>query len=383
MGNKVRNWEDYKEEILELKSQGIGSDKISRALEEKHGGHFSSRMVRKKVNVWNGGNSFNQELDKAGFNLPENWSYGWLKSDKASVFIRNSENVVSFEEMREEFISELKAHSPNLTKIKRSKVKDPHLLVVDIADLHIGKLAVDSESGDAYNVETAIKRGIEGVEGIIEKASGFPIDQILFVIGNDVLHTDNGYTTTGGTRQDTDGSWYENYKQARQLYVQCIERLLTLADVHICHCPSNHDYVSGFMLADSIYSWFRKSKNVTFDITNAHRKYYKYGVNMIGTTHGDGAKMEQLPLIMANEAKTVWAETEFRYIYLHHLHHFKKFVANLGQDYHGIVLEYLRSPSGTDSWHHRKGFQHAPKGVNAFVHHKKYGQVARLTHLFS
>lgn len=377
------NWKDYKDEILQLKSEGCGSERIARALEKKHGKYFAARTIRRRLKDWGENNAFNKELDDANFQMPENWSYGWLKSDNASVFIRNTENVVSFDEMREDFISEVSKHSPKFEKIKRVKSKDPHLLVVDIADLHVGKLAVDSETGDAYNVEVAINRGVDGIKGLIQKANGFDIDQILFIIGNDVLHTDNGYTTTGGTRQDTDGSWYENYVQARKLYVKCVELLLSVADVHILHCPSNHDYVSGFMLADSVYSWFRNSKNVTFDVSNSHRKYYQYGVNMIGATHGDGAKMEQLPLIMANEAKGIWSETEFRYIYLHHIHHFKKFVANLGKDYHGIVMEYLRSPSGTDSWHHQKGFQHSPKGVNAFVHHKKFGQVARLTHLFS
>ncbi len=37
---------------------------------------------------------------------------------------------------------------------------------------------------------------------------------------------------------------------------------------------------------------------------------------------------------------------------------------------------------GTDSWHHRNGYQHSPKAVEGFVHHPVHGQVARLTHIF-
>lgn len=374
------NWSQYTDEILSMRDENMSSSQIAEALSKRHGGKFDDRAIRR---VMSKRNTLSKITEDAGFSNPDGWKHGWLKTKEGTVFIHNAENTISFEDMRDEFLEELKKYSPKFEKIKRQKTKDPHLLVVDIADLHIGKLAVDSESGDPYNVETAIQRGLDGVKGILEKANGFPIEQIVFVIGNDVLHTDNGYTTTKGTRQDTDGSWYENYKQARTLYAKCIELLLTVADVHVCHNPSNHDYVSGYMLADAIYCYFKDCKNVTFDITNANRKYYKYGVNMIATAHGDGAKMEDLPLIMANESKHIWAETEFRYIYLHHIHHFKKFIMNLGKDYHGIVMEYLRSPSGTDSWHHLKGFQHAPKGINGFVHHKKFGQVARLTHLFS
>ena len=137
----------------------------------------------------------------------------------------------------------------------------------------------------------------------LKKASGFEIEKILFIIGNDVLHVDNANkSTTTGTPQDIDGSWHKNYIIARDVYIEAINMLLEVADVHIVHNPSNHDFISGFMLADSIYCWFRKSENVTFNVTNKHRKYYKYGRNLISSSHGDGAKMADMPLLMANEA---------------------------------------------------------------------------------
>ena len=90
--------------------------------------------------------------------------------------------------------------------------------------------------------------------------------------------------------QDTDGMWYENFMKAKTLYVEIIEKLMNIADVHVMYNPSNHDYTNGFFLADVIQSWFRKTQNVTFDCSITHRKYYQYGGNLIGTTHGDGAR---------------------------------------------------------------------------------------------
>ena len=81
-------------------------------------------------------------------------------------------------------------------------------------------------------------------------------------------------------------------------------------------------------------------------------------------------------LLMAQEAKLRWSETKHRYIYMHHVHH------KIAKDYIGVTVEALRSPSGTDSWHHRKGYQHAPKAVEGFIHSKDNGQIARFTHLF-
>jgi len=46
-----------------------------------------------------------------------------------------------------------------------------------------------------------------------------------------------------------------------------------------------------------------------------------------------------------------------------------------------VTVESLRSPSPADSWHHRNGYI-STAAVEAFVHSKKHGQVARLTHNF-
>jgi hypothetical protein len=62
----------------------------------------------------------------------------------------------------------------------------------------------------------------------------------------------------------------------------------------------------------------RTVKN-TFDCGIAHRKAFQYHTNLIGTTHGDGAKQMDLPLLMAVEFSKEWASTKHRYIYTHHV----------------------------------------------------------------
>jgi len=373
--------------ILELNKEGKSSYYIQKALHRDYGFKTYSGNVRTFLRKRGLGkytiDTFEKTLEKNNFQAPDNWSYGWLKGKEASVFVKNTNGLIPYDEMRKEFKEEMSKYSPKYPKIDREPVKDNHLLVVDIADLHVGKLAEASETGDKYNSKIAKRRAIKGVEGILKKASGFEIEKILFIIGNDVLHVDNSNkSTTTGTPQDVDGSWHKNYIIARNVYIEVINMLLKVADVHIVHNPSNHDFISGFMLADSIYCWFRNSENVSFNVTNSHRKYYKYGKNLISSSHGDGAKMEDMPLLMANEAKQQWAETDYRYVYLHHIHHKDVTKFKSGKDYQGVTVEYLRSPSGTDAWHKKKCYCHAPKAIEAFIHHKEYGQCARLTHLF-
>jgi hypothetical protein len=256
------------------------------------------------------------------------------------------------------------------------KKDDEHLLIIDPADIHIGKLADSFETGEDYNNQIAVQRVREGVEGILHKARGFRVDKIMFVGGNDILHIDTPRRmTTSGTPQDTEGMWYSNFLVAKQLYIEVLNRLMEVADVHFVFNPSNHDYTHGFFLADVIQTYFKDCENITFDCSIAHRKYFVYGDNLIGTSHGDGGKTQDLPLTMAHESPD-WSRCKHRYFYIHHFHH------KVSKDYMGVCVEALRSPSGTDSWHHRNQYQHAPKAIEGFVHHPKFGQIARLTHLF-
>jgi len=274
-------------------------------------------------------------------------------------------------------------HSPYYPSVKRENKDANHLLVINPADIHIGKYANGVETGDGYDVETACMRVLEGLQGLIYKAEGFEVERILFCIGNDVLHIDNVYNqTTAGTGQDVDGKWWEHFEVALALYVKCVEMLREIAPVDVVHSMSNHDYQSGFHLAHALKSWFRNDRDITFDISVAHRKYYKYGKNLIGLEHGDGAKMANLPLMMAQEKPIMWSETKYRYWYLHHLHHKVKHKWLDAKDFIGVTVEYMRSPSGTDSWNSRKGYVGVPKAVEGFLHEKTSGQVARLVHYF-
>ena len=71
-------------------------------------------------------------------------------------------------------------HSPYYPSVKRDNKDANHLLVINPADIHIGKYANGVETGDGYDVETACMRVLEGLEGLIYKAEGFEVERILF-----------------------------------------------------------------------------------------------------------------------------------------------------------------------------------------------------------
>lgn len=308
-------------------------------------------------------NQFIKECELNGLN-PEEANHYWFKSKKFSIHFKKDQK--SYQQVRGEILKEMESYAPNYPKIKYTKPKDGHLYVISLADLHVGKLAHN------YNQDKAVEIAKQAIQGLLNKAQGFKCDKILFLGGHDLLHVDNTKgTTTAGTFQNTSGMWYENFHLAKNLYIEIIEQLMQIAPVHFIHNMSNHDYMSGWFLADTISSWFKNCEQITFDISTDHRKYFSYYDSLIGSSHGDGAKQNDLPLLMAQESPE-WSNTKYRYFYLGHYH------SKHSKEYTGVTVEVMRSPSGKDAWHNKKGYV-ATRAVEMFVHSKTGGQVSRIT----
>lgn len=378
----MKSSEKSKKELTTLQNEIVrllsSDDKVTqREIAERVG--CTERNVRKVKRKYF--NPFKEHCNERGIKLKEVVTY-WDKTKEYSVRVDpNKVKEISIEDLERLYLEKLKNHTPNYEGFKFKGNKDEHLLVIDIADPHFGKLSSAYETGDNYNLDIAKRRVYEGVEGLLNKAEGFIIDRVLFVIGNDVLHIDNPYAkTTAGTFQNTDGMFYDMFNAAFDVYVNVIESLCKDFYVDVVFNPSNHDYMFGWTFAQKLEAWFRNVDNITFDCDISHRKYYKYGVNLIGTSHGGGAKMQDMPLLMAQESPILWSETKYRYLYLHHIHHKQVNKFQSGKDYIGVTVEYLRSPSSSDSWHSRNGYTGNKKAIEGFIHHKENGQIARITH---
>lgn len=336
--------------------------------------------------------------------------HGWRivqheDGSKDSVFWRaeSGEQVNLIDAMREA-IDELREEEYPAREA-RPETFGQYLMTLDLADVHIGKLCVDAETGATYSREVAVHRMVEGTRSLLRKASGHGVGRILVVLGNDILHVDNSKsTTTSGTPQDTDGSYFQMYRDAVAAYVRVIELCAEVAPVDLIYCPSNHDWLSGWTLAQTVGVWFQSDERVTateYNLSELHRKYYRYGENLIGVTHGDGAKEADLYPLMVTEARAHISDCEHRYWYVHHFHHKNRKAQGVlshkrEKDHIGmtmlhnavrtmegdnIQIEYVRSPSPPDGWHHRSGYVNR-QAVECFLHHPDDGQEARFTQWF-
>lgn len=263
-----------------------------------------------------------------------------------------------------------------------NKVKqDGKLLELSISDHHLGKLCWGEEVGVDYDLKIALKLYWEAAEHLIAKCQAYNIEKILFVIGNDFINSDNlDSTTTKGTPQDTDTRHFKLFREARQLLVDVIENLRTIAPVDIMVVPGNHDYETMFYMGEVIEMLYHNADDVNVLNTPKKRKYYKYGRNMLMFTHGDRIKISELDRLMASEEPKMWADTRYREAHIGHFHTKRTMSRMDVNENHGVKTRIMPSLTAPDYWHYENGFSNNIRSSEALIWDKNTGLDAILSY---
>jgi hypothetical protein len=242
------------------------------------------------------------------------------------------------------------------------------MLEVNIADLHLGKLSWHRETGDDYDWKIAKKTFLYIINDIITKVRNYKFEKILFIWCNDFFHFDTTLnTTTKGTRQDVDVRWQKLFKIGVEMLVEGIDLLSQIAPVHTFYLGSNHDKMTSFYAINYLDAFYRNCDFVTVDIDPKVRKYYEYGLNLIGFSHGDD-DYKRLGSLMAIEAREAWGRTIYKECHAAHLHSEKSI-----DEENGVIKRRISSPTSTDAWHFENGFVGAVKKAQSFVWDREMG----------
>lgn len=377
-------WDEVKEEVIDLKTnKGYGSRKIAKYIKDKYNHKVSDATIRVTLRRWGyGGNTFEKKLQENEFSMPENWSYGWLKTKEASVFVRNTKD--GLQSMVDEYIAAVKeAVIDYKWDGVPDKTSSKNLFVPCIFDLHLGKLAWGEETGEDYDSKIAVKRFRNALEDLINKAKGYEPQKILFPVGNDIYNSDKAKPfpqTTNGTPQMDDLRWQKMFRLGVKLITEAVIRLAKVAPVEVYTVFSNHDHERVFYLGETLAAVFESHPIVNVNNSPKVRKYFTWGECLLGLAHGHNEKPQDLPLTMAQEAKESWATTFYREWLLGHLHHQKKFQTQTAKDYNGVRVTYLTSPSASDAWHFERNFVGAIKGAEGYIYNKDEGLVGVVVH---
>ena len=287
-----------------------------------------------------------------------------------------------------EMTKNYKAPVLHVTPKNPSAVKQNNIFEITIFDLHLGKLAWGGETGEDYDTKIARTRFLDCIETLIGNARGFEYSRILFPIGSDFFNSDTILnTTTKGTPQDEDLRWQKTFDVGTKLMIDAIEMLKqTGVPIDILVIPGNHDMERSFYLGWALHAWFRDDKQVNIDNGASPRKFYRFGKVLLGFSHGSEEKESALPLIMASDimSKPMWSETIYHEWHLGHIHRKRdvKFAVldknRITNEDLGVTVRYLSSLTGTEEWHHRKGFIGAIKAGESFIWNDEAGMIAHL-----
>jgi hypothetical protein len=320
------------------------------------------------VNKWDLGYVESSGEAKA---LPLYQIKAWLKRN---VAVEHSRQLIG------EMLKAFREEAPVRPAVRYKKRDDGCLLEVSIFDLHLGKLCWGPESGTNYDSKIACSGFNDALEALLQRSAGIPVSRILFPVGSDLLNVDGmANETTAGTPQREDGRWQKSFVASRKLMVDAINRLREIAPVDVVVVPGNHDRERAFYLGDSLSGWFSRTGGVNVNNAPTLRKYFQFGKNLIGLTHGNEEKLHNLPLIMATEEPKMWAETRFREFHCGHWHHKKDIHFQPTQEFNGIRVRLIPSLCPADDWHRMKGYE-GLRAAEAYVWDATQGCVASFSY---
>jgi hypothetical protein len=285
-------------------------------------------------------------------------------------------------------VADMKAHTPTayLGWEDRPPPGDA-LLVVAIQDAHLGMLAWDDEVGGSYDLQIGMEAYRAAARQLLSVHQQHDTERILFLVGNDLAHIDHldqgkVGVTTSGTPQDFDTRLAKIFTAARRVTVDAIDQARQIAPVDVVIVSGNHDRHSMYKLGEVLQAWYRLDDRVTIHNEPRVRKYYGYGKNLLGLTHGEEfkRKREPLPLIMATEAPPeLWSSTTHREWLTGHFHAAAELEymaprSNLSES-RGVRVRSLPGLTAVDAWHHDGGYKHQ-RAATALVYRREGGLTA-------
>src|SRR5690606_33153175 len=143
------------------------------------------------------------------------------------AWLKRRHGVIAIRDEMADLIAAAKRKIPARPLVKRRRPDSGLMLEISIPDLHVGKLAWGKETGwENYDTREAERVFDEALAALVQRTSWHRFDQVLFVIGNDLLHADTKQgTTTGGTPLDMDSRYHKSFAVVRQMMTRAIDGL--------------------------------------------------------------------------------------------------------------------------------------------------------------
>lgn len=291
---------------------------------------------------------------------------------QVKVWLKRKVAIVAARAEIAALLADAKRQMPLRPQSPRGKITPTHnMLEISIPDLHVGKLAWAKETGwENYDTRTAERIHDDALDALLNRTDSHRFEHVLFIVGNDLLHSDTkAGTTTAGTVLDTDSRFQKSFSIVRRMIVRAIDRAREIAPVHVLMVPGNHDTLAVWHLGDSLECYYHRDDLVSIDNAPTMRKYHQFGKVMLMFTHGNKGKLQDYPLLMAAEQPKMFGETLHREAHTGDKHHLKV------QEYRGIKVRISPALCPPDAWHAEHQFVGSARSAEAFVWQREEGLI--------
>ena len=256
--------------------------------------------------------------------------------------------------------------------VEPPKDADADLLTAYLfGDPHFGMRAMAAEAGENFDLAEAERITCAAIDYMVGRAP--PSETGLLVNIGDYFHADDSTNQTPAHKNplDVDGRFFYITQAGLRALVYSINRMkVRHSKVMVWILPGNHDPHTAWMLALCLSSFFNNDPRVEIDMNPGLYKYLRFGRNLLGAHHGHGAKLGELPLIMANDRKEDWGQTDHRVFWMGHIHHKQV------QEIQGVFVESLNTLAPGDAWQRGKGYR-STRSSQMVVLHKTHGEMER------
>jgi hypothetical protein len=280
-------------------------------------------------------------------------------------------------ETREQILERLLRELPDVIGARDAtpapvEASDEDLLAVyPLGDPHIGMLSWHAETGEDFDL--TIARSVFGSAMRDLVLRGPRAAMALIANLGDFFHSDtlDNRTRRSGHALDVDSRWPKILQVGVEIMIGLVNCALEHhARVRVINEIGNHDDHTAIMLSVALRAYYRQEPRVEIDASPARRHWHRHGRCLIGVTHGDGAKQDQLESIMAAERPDDWGATRHRYWYCGHVHHSRRI------EHRGCIVESFRTLAPRDAWAAGMGYR-AGRDLHRIVLHREHGEVSR------
>src|SRR5262249_31968355 len=154
-----------------------------------------------------------------------------------------------------------------------------------------------------------------------------PSDTAIILNLGDFFHSDSNENRTrrSGNPLDVDTRYAKVLHTGVALLCWVVDKALGRHNtVIVRNLQGNHDPYAALALTIAVDAYYRNEPRVKVDTSPAPYFFHRFGKVLIGATHGDMAKAEDMPGVMAGMVPEMWGLSQYRYVYCGHWHSKRK-----------------------------------------------------------